>query len=151
MSHDNVQIRDDVQLEVTNHDQPGKQAKKQKLKPRFTNSNGTEPEATAPAEAESAAFEADAVEDAKEADSKDTDNRLDDKRAAANTAVAGDDAGDENLPELDSIDEAAWTAQDENHLIIDRPHEWTTQDYENHPPPRVDFRRPVDDDISSTM
>lgn len=145
MSNDDAKLRDDVQLEVTNHDQPGKQQAKKKVKPNFTKSGDTTPEATAPAEAEAAAFEADAAKDARDADARDADA----KPAAAVEEGTEDD--DEPLPKLDSIDEAAWTAQDENHLIIDRPHEWPTQDYANDPPPRVDFRQPVRDDISSTM
>lgn len=45
-----------------------------------------------------------------------------------------------------AISEAAWTAQDaqEGYLVIDRPQDWATQDYQHKPPPPVLFERPFD-------
>lgn len=42
-----------------------------------------------------------------------------------------------------AISEATWTAQDGG-LIIDRPQDWATQDYQHKPPPPVLFERPFD-------
>lgn len=48
------------------------------------------------------------------------------------------------VPEVVSIDEAAWTTQEELAVVIDRPQDWVTQDYLNNPPARVLWERPYD-------
>lgn len=68
-------------------------------------------------------------------------------KKAAKPAKAEVEVEEEPLPELVSIDEAAWTAQDTQHFIIDKPEQWPTQDYVKSPPAPVEFSHPVPDSI----